>query len=96
LTLPTPLPEFDYEPHFPIAILGSASSLSSLQTSHRLLVKPLTPEEEVPAPKGGMFGGMFGRRKRRWEVATIEVADGQEDGQDAFIKMETWLDDIGV
>jgi hypothetical protein len=94
--LPTPLSEFDYEPLFPIAILASTSSLSSLRSSHRLLAKPTGLKEEEPTPKGGMLGGMFGRRKRRWEVATIEVAEGQEGSQEAFVKIESWLDEIGV
>ncbi|EIN11124.1 hypothetical protein PUNSTDRAFT_101157 [Punctularia strigosozonata HHB-11173 SS5] len=34
--LPTPLPEFTYEPKFPIAILGSPSEIVSLKRDHRL------------------------------------------------------------
>jgi hypothetical protein len=94
--LPTPLAEFDYEPLFPIAILGSPSRLSTLRTSHRLLAP--RPAEEAPAPKRNrMLGGMFGRGGRgRWEVQTLEVGEGKEDGQDALAKIEMWLDDIGV
>jgi hypothetical protein len=34
--LPTPLPEFTYEPKFPLAILGTPSELENLKQTHRL------------------------------------------------------------
>jgi hypothetical protein len=95
--LPTPLPEFTYEPLFPISILGTPTQLDVLRASHRLLApQPDTPAPApAPAPRRGGLLGMFGRGGRgRWEVGVLEADDTQ--GQEAFVKIEQWLDGIGV
>jgi hypothetical protein len=105
--LPTPLPEFRFEPMFPIAILATPTRLSTLRESHRLLKPaPESAPDATPAPKsnrllGGLFGGGGGRGRRgKWEVDVIQVqgGDGTDglDGQETFVGIEKWLDSIGV
>ncbi|ESK98356.1 hypothetical protein Moror_106 [Moniliophthora roreri MCA 2997] len=66
--LPTPLPEFDFEPKFPIAIFATPQELDALKVKNRLV--------------------------RDGGVDVVAVGDTM--GQDAFAKIEKWLDEIGV
>lgn len=58
--LPTPLPEFTYEPKFPIAIMGTPEEVRLLRDAHRL---------------GKAGAGKGGGRWRRGGVDWLEVED---------------------
>lgn len=66
--LPTPLTEFDYEPKFPLAIMGTSKEMETFKRESRL----------------GKDEGV--------DIITVNDLEGQE----AFVKMEQWLDDMGV
>lgn len=72
--LPTPLKEFDYEPKFPLAVVGTQDEIESFRKESRL---------------GRAVG-------RRGSVDLLEVRDGDVEGQEAMVKIEQWLDEIGV
>lgn len=72
--LPTPLNEFDYEPRFPLAVVGTQDEIETFRKESRL---------------GRAVG-------RRGSVDLIEVRDGNVEGQEAMVKIEQWLDEIGV
>jgi hypothetical protein len=44
--------------------------------------------------RNGLLGMLSRGGRGRWEVEVLESDDPQ--GQDAFVKIETWLDHIGV
>jgi hypothetical protein len=93
--LPTPLPEFTYEPLFPLAILGTSSQLATLQENHRLF--SAAPTKNAAPERNRLLGALTGRRGRgRWDVDTIEVPEHGLDGQEAFVGIEQWLDSVGV
>lgn len=73
-SLPTPLKEFDYEPKFPLAVVGTQAEIETFRKESRL---------------GEAVG-------RRGSVDLIEVRDGDVEGQEAMVKIEQWLDEIGV
>jgi len=66
--LPTALKEFDFEPKFPIGIMGTPKEVEVLQQKSRLGQDP--------------------------GVDMIQVDD--IDSQEAFVRMELWLDDWGI
>ncbi|KAF9068067.1 hypothetical protein BDP27DRAFT_1403484 [Rhodocollybia butyracea] len=63
------LPEFNFEPAFPIAIVDTPQGMAKLQTANNRLANDD-------------------------RVDKIIVDD--LEGQDAFVKMEQWMDDIGI
>lgn len=89
--LPTALPEFTFEPLFPLAIVGTPPQLAVLRAQHRLF-KPAPP----PAPtRNRLLSSITGRGGRgRWDVDSVEV--GALDGHEAFVAIERWLDNVGV
>jgi hypothetical protein len=62
------VPEFNFEPTFPIAIVDTPQGMANLQTQNRLA--------------------------KDSRVDKIVVND--VEGQDAFVKMEQWMDEIGI
>jgi len=66
--LPTPLPEFDFEPKFPICVVATGEDMQILQRHNRLV------------------------KDQAADVIVVKNVDGQE----AFTKIEQWLDEIGI
>ncbi|KAK7465711.1 hypothetical protein VKT23_005682 [Stygiomarasmius scandens] len=66
--LPTPLPEFDFEPKFPICVVATEEDMQILQRHNRLV------------------------KDQAADVIIVKNVDGQE----AFTKIEQWLDEIGI
>ncbi|KAK7058818.1 hypothetical protein VNI00_001442 [Paramarasmius palmivorus] len=66
--LSTPLPEFNFEPKFPIAVFATPQEMEALKVKNRLV----------------RDGGV--------DVFTV----GDTEGQETFVKIEEWLDEIGV
>ncbi|KAF5382900.1 hypothetical protein D9757_006391 [Collybiopsis confluens] len=62
------LPEFNFEPNFPIAIVDTPQGMANLRAENRLAQDN--------------------------RVDTIQVND--VEGQDAFVKIEQWMDEIGI
>lgn len=68
--LSTRLKEFDFEPAFPIAILGTQDEIRHLKQANRLCQK---------------------------KYATVDVIQLSDlDGQEAFVKLDSWLDELGI
>lgn len=66
--LPTALPEFDFEPKFPIALMCTTEESEVLKESSRL-----AQDSDV-------------------DVLSVQDVDSQE----AFVRIEQWLDEVGI
>ncbi|KIK04234.1 hypothetical protein K443DRAFT_676002 [Laccaria amethystina LaAM-08-1] len=68
--LSTRLKEFDFEPAFPIAIMGTKDEIRHLKQANRLCQK---------------------------DYATVDVMQLSDlDSQEAFVKLDSWLDELGI
>jgi pimeloyl-ACP methyl ester carboxylesterase len=66
--LPSPLPEFDFEPRFPISLVSTEEESDMLRKSNRLA-----------------------------QDADVDVLSVQNvDSQEAFVRIEQWLDEVGI
>ncbi|THU91771.1 hypothetical protein K435DRAFT_758877 [Dendrothele bispora CBS 962.96] len=66
--LPTSLPEFNFEPKFPICVMSTPEEMRILQDRNRLCK----------------------------DQGVDKIVVGNVEGQEAFIKIEQWLDEIGI
>lgn len=66
--LPTPLPEFDFEPRFPVALVCTHAESELLKKTNRL-----AQDADV-------------------DILAVDDVDSQE----AFVKIEQWMDEVGI